>query len=357
MSSVSQRPTKPLRRWCVTAAWLFVLSAVWVPAPTVAAPEQPGADGPLTTRTLDFADLADGARGNRPVPVKVHLPQWNGPFPVVVLSHGAGGNRDANFAQARHLASHGYVVLALEHPASNTDRLRQGMRFGANLKAMVHDASEVIGRPRDVSFALDQAALWNQSHPQLGGTLDLTRVAVMGHSFGAYTALAICGARPALDWLTPRVEPGRGLGPDLRDARVKACVALSPQGPGEPFFNEHSFATIDRPVLGITGSRDEQLAATPENRRRFFELLPPGRKVFVWLTDADHFAFSDASGSKRSNLPSRSRADVQPIARAATLLFLEAQLRGDAAADARLSTSGLQPLAHGAVKRIEVLRK
>lgn len=318
---------------------------------------QPEADGPLSTQTIDFPDLADAARGQRRVPIKVHLPQWNGPFPVVVLSHGAGGSRDANYAQARHLASHGYVVLALEHVASNTERLRQGMRFASNLRAMTHDAAEVLGRPRDVRFALDQAALWHREHPQLAGTLDLSRVAAMGHSFGAYTVLAVCGARPALDWLVPRVEPGSGLGPDLSDARVKACVALSPQGPGEPFFREDSFAGIHRPVLAISGSRDAQMGATAENRRRFFDLVPPGGKVLVWLANADHFAFSDASGSRRSNLPSRARADAQPVARAATLLFLEAQLRGDAQADARLSAPGLRPLARGVVERIDVQRK
>jgi predicted dienelactone hydrolase len=336
----------------------IVVVATWVGHAIATTPlMQPQADGPLTTRTIEFADLSDAARGGRRVPVKVHVPQWTGPFPVVVVSHGGGGNWDANYAQARHLASHGYVVLALEHVASNTDRLRQGMRFGANLKAMTRDASEVLGRPRDVTFALDQAQQWNQSHPELKGVFDMTRVAALGHSFGAYTVLAVCGARPALDWLEPRVDPGQGLGPDLSDARVKACVALSPQGPGEPFFLEDSFATINRPVLGISGSRDEQQNATPANRRRFFELEPVGAKVFVWLTNADHSAFSDAAGSRRSNLPSRSRADVQPIARAATLLFLEAHLRGDADADARLSERGLQPLAHGVVSRVEVLRK
>jgi len=318
---------------------------------------QPQLDGPLTTRTIEFPDLVDAARDGRRVPIKVHVPQWSGPFPVVVLSHGGGGNWDANYAQARHLASHGYVVLALEHPASNSERLRQGMRFGANLKAMTRDASEVLGRPRDVAFALDQAQAWNESHAELKGVFDMTRVAALGHSFGAYTVLAVCGARPALDWLEPRVDPGSGLGPDLSDARVKACVALSPQGPGEPYFLDASFATINRPVLGITGSRDEQQGTTPANRRRFFELEPVGAKVFVWLTAADHPAFSDATGSRRTNLPSRSRADVQPIVRAATLLFLEAHLRGDAEADARLSERGLQPLAHGAVSRVEVLRK
>jgi predicted dienelactone hydrolase len=322
-------------------------------APLVA----PQADGPLSTHTLEFPDLADAARGGRRVPIKVHLPSWTGPFPVVVLSHGAGGHWDANHAQARHLASHGYVVLALEHVGSNTGRLRQGMRFAANLKAMTRDADEVLGRPRDVSFALDQAARWNQGHAELRGLLDLSRVAVMGHSFGAYTALAVCGARPALDWLVPRVDPGQGLGPDLRDARVKACVALSPQGPGEPYFRDDSFAGVDRPVLGISGSRDEQQGAPPENRRRGFELLPPGRKVLVWIANADHMAFSDSAGSRRSSLPSRSRTEVQPIARAATLLFLEAQLRSDAEADVRLSERGLQPLARGIANKVEVLRK
>ncbi|HVQ03486.1 MAG TPA: alpha/beta fold hydrolase [Burkholderiaceae bacterium] len=345
------------RRGGARAALAAALWSAAVSAHAAAALLQPQADGPLTTRTIEFADLVDRARGDRRVPIKVHLPSWTGPFPVVVLSHGAGGNWDSNHAQARHLASHGYVVLALEHVASNTERMRKGMRFGANMRAMTRDASEVLGRPRDVGFALDQAARWNQQHAELAGTLDLSRVAVMGHSFGAYTALALCGARPALDWLVPPVEPRAGLGPDLRDARVKACVALSPQGPGEPFFRDDSFASVDRAVLGISGSRDEQQGASPANRRRFFELVPPGRKVFVWLANADHLSFSDSAGSKRSSLPSRSRADVQPIARAATLLFLEAQLRGDAEADARLSERGLQPLARGVVDRVEVLRK
>jgi predicted dienelactone hydrolase len=336
----------------------IVVGAAWLGPALAATPlMQPQLDGPLTTRTIEFADLSDPARGGRRTPIKVHVPQWTGPFPVVVLSHGGGGNWDANYAQARHLASHGYVVMALEHVASNTERMRQGMRFVANLRAMTRDASEVLGRPRDVTFALDQAQQWNHSHPELKGVFDLTRVAVMGHSFGAYTALAVCGARPALDWLVPRVEPGQGLGPDLSDARAKVCIALSPQGPGEPYFLEDSFATINRPVLAISGSRDEQQGTTPANRRRFFELEPAGGKVLVWLANADHLAFSDATGSRRSNLPSRSRVDVQPITRASTLLFLEAQLRGDADADARLSERGLQPLAHGVVNRIEVQRK
>jgi len=88
--------------------------------------------GPLAVTTLEFADLVDtnrkgpvadakkarGASGRR-VPIKVHLPAGDRPVPVVLVSHGAGGDWDTHLGQALHLASHGYAVLCLEHVGSN----------------------------------------------------------------------------------------------------------------------------------------------------------------------------------------------------------------------------------------------
>lgn len=317
----------------------------------------PAAHGHFAVKSVAFDELADSARRGRRVPVKVHLPIAGGSCPVVVVSHGGGGNWDANFAQARHLASHGFAVLCLEHVGSNTGRLKAGIRFRDNLKAMTRDTAEVLGRPIDVRFALDRAAEWNRSHKDLKNRLDPGRIGVLGHSFGAFTALAVSGARPALDWLRPVVPPGKGLGPDLGDPRVTACVALSPQGPGEPFFLEDSFAGLARPVLGISGSQDRQQEAPPENRRRFFALSPPGDKIFIWLANADHLAFSDPSGSGRSGLPSRSRSGVQPIVRAATLLFFDHHLRGNRAAGWALSEETLRPLLGGVVDGLDIQRK
>jgi len=337
-------------------------------------PSQPG---PLTSSTIEFRNLVDVARTNqketesgrprllkirregeakaagRPVPIKVHLPEGSGPFPVVVVSHGAGGDWDTHFAQAKHLASHGYAVLCLEHVGSNRERMTSGLRLMKNLDAMIHDADEVLARPKDVSFALDRANEWNRDHPKMKNRLDLGRVGMMGHSFGAYTTMVVCGMRPALDWLTPRIEPGKGLGPDQTDARVRCGVALSPQGVGEPFFIQESFASLKAPLLGVSGTLDKQQnGLTAQNRLDGFALWPSGAHAFVWITDAKHLDFTDSSGTERKAQASSSRDDVQPVAKAATLLFLDQHLKPEN--KAKLSSEALNPYRKGAVTDIKV---
>ena len=340
-------------------------------------PSQPG---PLTSSTLEFRNLVDVSRttqketesgrprllkirregeakaAGRPVPIKVHLPEGSGPFPVVVVSHGAGGDWDTHFAQAKHLASHGYAVLCLEHVGSNRERMTSGLRLMKNLDAMIHDADEVLARPKDVSFALDRANEWNRDHPKMKNRLDLGRVGMMGHSFGAYTTMVVCGMRPALDWLTPRIEPGKGLGPDQTDARVRCGVALSPQGVGEPFFIQESFASLKAPLLGVSGTLDKQQnGLTAQNRLDGFALWPSGAHAFVWITDAKHLDFTDSSGTERKAQASSSRDDVQPVAKAATLLFLDQHLKPEN--KAKLSSEALNPYRKGAVTDIKVYLK
>jgi predicted dienelactone hydrolase len=170
------------------------------------------ARGPLVVQTIDFPHLTDATRSGsqasgrlrlrlftrlfrpdptrieRKVPIKVHLPKTAGPFPVVVLSHGAGGDWDTHYAQAQHLASYGYVVLCLEHTGSNRERMTQGFRLMKNLEEMIHDADEVLARPKDVSFAIDRAETWNQTHEKLRGKFDMQRVgATRGARQGAWS--------------------------------------------------------------------------------------------------------------------------------------------------------------------------
>ncbi len=353
----SSHPTGRLIGWlCVLCVSLLAPNYLESNEPTAALTSDAEA-GRHPVDLLEFPDVKDASRNGRRVPIKLHVPSGAGPFPLVVVSHGGGGHWDANFAQAHHLATHGFLVMCLEHVGSNTEVMKRSFRLGKNLREMTRDAKEVLGRPQDVSLAIDQAEGWSRAHEKLRGRIDLERVGILGHSFGAYTTLVVCGMRPALDWLTPVVPPGKGLGPDLSDPRVDCGVALSPQGPGEPFFIDASFATLTRPLLGISGSKDRQQMAEPENRRRGFELWPPGDKYFLWLTKADHMAFSDSTGSSHRMMPSSSRHDAQPLVRAATVRFFRAYLQRDVVARRQLSVKSLQPFCQGEVTTVEVLTK
>ncbi|MFM7809471.1 MAG: alpha/beta hydrolase family protein, partial [Planctomycetota bacterium] len=232
------------------------------------------------------------------------------------------------------------------------------VRMMKTIEAMTRDADEVLTRPRDVSFAIDRATEWDRSHERMRGQLDLARVAVMGHSYGAYTTMAVCGMRPALDWLVPSVEPGKGMGPDLRDPRVRCGVALSPQGPGEPFFLAESFGGLSVPLLGITGTQDDQQAGRKAiQRKEAFALWSGKGHRFVWLANAKHNDFTSSSGATGASLPSATREEVQPVTRAATRAFLDVHLKGDADAAARLSADSLRPLLRGEIDGVEVLAK
>lgn len=319
------------------------------------------AAGPSKVQVLSFPNLVDTSRAGRVVPIKAHLPLGDGPFPVVIVSHGAGGNWDTHAGQNQHLASYGYAVLALEHVGSNNERLRRGgPRLMQTLMEMIVDREEVLGRPQDVSFAIGRAEDWNRSHAELRGKLDVQRIGVLGHSFGAYTTMVVAGMRPALQWLKPARGEADVLGPDVRDRRITCGVALSPQGVAEPFFLAESFRSLSMPLMGISGTLDRQQADHPAlGRLQAFSLWPEdaGKHRFVWLNNARHLDFTSAPEEGGLVAPSPTRADVQPVTRVATLLFFDFHLKRDAAAGRALSTAGLSRYLRGAVDGVDVLSK
>ncbi len=298
-------------------------------------------DGPHAVKILEFPDLVDEARENRSVPIKVLLPAGGGSWPLIVVSHGGMGTWDGHIYQAKHLASRGYVVLCVEHVRSNNAATKKHMRAATGglkqriataLQRITRDPKSVLERPRDISFAIDQAVEWNRSHEALRRHIDTRRIAVMGHSYGAYTTLAVCGARPILDHLDFEGEPQKGLAPSLADKRVTVGIAMSPQGPGTSRFSAESYKTINRPMLCFSGSKDDQLghdgATQPASRRLDgFKLFPAGDKDMVWLANCDHGAFSD--NPRAWLLPSKARKDAQRIARAMTAAYCGLHLKRD----------------------------
>ena len=310
-------------------------------------PSPAGTASPL--RHIDFPHLKDAKRDGRPVPIKVHYPVGQGRFPLAVFSHGGMGTRDAHVEEAEFLAAHGYVAICVEHVFSNNTKTKEHMQkaFGTFRQRLDHallrittDPKSVLERPRDVSFAIDRAEEWNRGHPQLRGRIRTDRIAVLGHSYGACTVLAVCGARLILDYLNPPVPPGKGLAEDLSDPRVTVGVAMSPQGPGTSRLGPESYRTIDRPLLCFSGTKDTQFGhdgSTQPARTRLqaFELMPPGDKIMLWLHNADHFAFAHNPSAKL--FPSPARADTRKIQFPMVLAFCDAYLKDNGTARKRLT--------------------
>lgn len=311
--------------------------------------------GKYTVSVSEFKDVLDASR-SRNVPIKVHYPTEKGQFPLIIISHGAGGDWDTHYALANHLATHGYVVFCLEHVGSNTKTLKRSIRIFKNLNDMLHDGKEVLGRPKDVTFAINQAIAWSKSEGVLNNKIDLQNIGVLGHSFGAFTSMVVAGMRPALDWLEPRTSYRSGLGPEMKDKRVKACVALSPQGVGEPFFTKEGFSSLSTPLLGITGTEDKQQGGlSPMNRYEAFDYWTSnGNNIFVWLSNAHHLDFTDSEGGETHGMKSKNRKDVQKMVRAATLLFFNYHLKTDHQAKTVITTKGLQPYLSGKINQVEV---
>lgn len=323
--------------------------------------------GNHTTRSLEFENIFDPKRNDRPIPMKVIFPKDGGPFPLVIISHGAGGSFDSHIYQAEHLASHGYVVICVEHVDSNNISMKFFMSkaggsktFREALHHITKDSVAVLERPHDVSFAIDTAFSWNKSHKELAGRINTKKIAVMGHSFGAYTTLAILGAQPILDHLEPRVGSGKGLAGDLSDPRVTFGLAMSPQGPGSIFFSKESYKNIKKPLICFSGSKDDQKNSdgqyTPaETRREMFNLLPAGHKYFFWLANADHASFAD--NKHMWVIASPSRRDVQRITKAVMTVACDHFLKGKQEARHAFSKEYVKSLHGETVTDIEWLER
>jgi predicted dienelactone hydrolase len=130
---------------------------------------------------------------NRDIPVFVYAPISKTPLPLVLFSHGLGGNRKGSAFLGKHWAVRGYIVAYIQHPGSddsvwsNTPRL---FRWFAMKEAASLDNFSL--RVQDVPAVLDQLTLWNASDKSpLFGKIDLTRIGMCGHSFGALTTQAV----------------------------------------------------------------------------------------------------------------------------------------------------------------------
>lgn len=271
----------------------------------------------FTVGVADTLVLHDGSR-DRDIPLKIYYPKTSFPqtFPVIIFSHGAGGSKDGYSYLGEFWASQGYICIHPQHLGSDSAILRKGRPL-LTLRAItqsVEDTQNWINRPLDISFVINSFPFIEQQIPALKDRLDRTRIGVAGHSFGAYTAIALDGAVIYMPGGTPR---------NFTDSRIKAFIAMSPQGLGHMGFAENSWDGITRPTLTMSGTKDKELGGGAASERlEAFQHMPAGDKFHILLKDVTHMDFS---GRQLTGRPTR--PEIQEFIETTGLRFWNAYLK------------------------------
>ncbi|MFD3547462.1 alpha/beta hydrolase family protein [Streptomyces sp. NPDC058655] len=235
-----------------------------------------------------------------------------GRFPVVLFSPGSGGVRTQNTAWAEELASHGYVVAALDHPYDSAAVVLDDGRTVHAETASTGDRDEdeepAVGwtavRAADLRFVLtrlDDLDRGEVTGP-LTGRLDTGRVAVTGHSMGG--AAALQAAR--------------------QDHRFDAVIDLDgyPHGPASPSLHQPTLALTQAVTPGTDPRYLPRLTEVLElNTATSYRLTVPG---------AAHLTFVDGPlylPPVPSLVGSLGRAESPRVVAATTLAFLDSTLR------------------------------
>lgn len=283
-------------------------------------------DAGFLVSTLDLT-VHDVDR-SREIPLRIYLPDLQKPAPVLLFSHGLGGSRENNPYLGNHWAARGYVAVFLQHPGSD-DTVWRTQPQGERLSAM-RDAASIdnfLERVKDVSAVLDQLERWQTlGEPALRGRLDLTKIGMSGHSFGAVTTQAVAG------------QSFRMAGNRFTDERIDAAIAMSPSSPRRGKAAE-AFADVKIPWMLMTGTLDSSPIGDIDvaSRLAVFPALPPGDKYELVLWKAEHSAFGDRALplDREGRNPNHHRAIC-----ALSVAFWDFYLRGDQNAKAWLQGEG-----------------
>lgn len=194
---------------------------------------------------------------DRTIPLFIRYPEGaTGPTPVVIFSHG-GGTEDDPSAQsvcwARVLARAGYVVISVAHTALGSNYLTMCAAYGIDCNGGSFGMTAVL-RAHDLRAVIDdldciEAAIQAKAGSAL--TLDRDAIALSGWSAGSWGTEVLGGADQVIVPSDVHLK--------LPDPRPKALLLNSPPGPnardeGRGFFCTPSDADCCVPGAGAACS-------------------------------------------------------------------------------------------------------
>jgi predicted dienelactone hydrolase len=276
--------------------------------------------GQYAISTID-QQWRDDAR-DRMIPVRVIAPKdvaATDRFPVIIFSHGLGGSKTGGKYWGEHWASHGYIVVHLQHLGSDESIWRD--KKAADVTASLKGAMTMnnLGlRVGDVQFAIDEVNKRGKSQEGVFANADTSKIGMSGHSFGAQTTLALVGQA------SPAVRGQTGF-----DKRITAAIALSPNARNKTNLDKQ-FGDIRLPFFSITGSKDGAVlddGTEVAHRMMPYQNMPKDNKFLAVFEDGDHMVFGGQTLGGRRPQTARD-SEIQSDVKAATLAFWDNYLKG-----------------------------
>lgn len=279
----------------------------------------PGQLGEVDSEQITTGAFRDKSR-ERIVPFKLYMPrQTDSPAPVVIFSHGLGGSRHAAPYLGHALARAGYFAFFIQHPGSDASILEGAEsheEIQQRMQAAIKVPGNMVDRFSDLPFVLDQLTRMNET-TKLAGKLDLGRIGMIGHSYGARSTMAAAGQSFGF------------FGTKFKDPRIKVGVPLSPNvtvGRGQSL--EGIYDNIDIPLLHVTGSGDGMMGDEdfdPMTRTLPYQTITAHDQYLLMLDGASHSTFSGREDDGDGG-------EVKDVIALLVVLFMNAHLRGDVAA-------------------------
>ncbi|MGB4057602.1 MAG: hypothetical protein WBK77_05920, partial [Alphaproteobacteria bacterium] len=284
---------------------------------------------------LKRGEFFDAAR-SRSIPYKIYYPveHGGGKTPVIIWSHGYGGNRDGAGFISRFVASHGYTIVHLTHLGSDSSLWegKPGHPWDILRKNPI-TREMTVERFRDVPFVLDRLPDWARETPDAGAAMDFSVLGMSGHSFGAMTTQAMAG----------QMFQGEDGGlMHFREPRFRAGILYSPV-PIRKLTGEtpetHLYGPIDMPLLHMTGTEDESPLEgfTYDRRLAVFEHSGQPEKYLLVLNDGDHMVYNGTRGKLEAN---PLRAKHEEIIQMLSLAYWDAYLKREPKAMDWLKSGG-----------------
>ena len=255
--------------------------------------DQPGTDERVLDTLVFYPTAGDPTDGAVP---DLEPATEDGPFPLIIFSHGLGGTPEFSQPVIERWVSAGFVVVAPRFPLSRADHPGGP------------DAGDVQNQTGDVGFLID-ALIQASADPDspVAGLIDGERVGASGHSNGAITTIGVT------------------LHTCCVDDRIDAAVAFA--GTDSPFAGGEYDWSVAPPFLIVHGTLDEQVSYS-SGVALYNNLAGP--KGLLTLDGGDHVAMFDPDAMW-----------LEEVAAATTDFFL-AYLADDAAALRRLQAPGTE---------------